>query len=76
MHHTAIRFIRRLLVGIIILVFLLVLANYLYTRYKRISDETQDLQILSAETLQSVDSFEYSDTRDGMLRFKIRVQQQ
>jgi len=73
LHLTSIRYTRRLLVGIIILVFFLVLGNYLFTRYKQNQTETQDLQILGSEMLQSVESFEYSDTRDGILRFKIRA---
>ncbi len=75
MHHTSIRYIRRLLVGIIILVFAAVLGNYLYSRFGRNHSETRKLRILDSETLQSVESFEYSDNRDGMLRFKIRARE-
>ncbi|MBN2317896.1 MAG: LPS export ABC transporter periplasmic protein LptC [Acidobacteria bacterium] len=73
MHHTSIRYIRRLLVGIMILVFFAVLGNYLYSRFGRNHSETQDLEILGSEMLQSVESFEYSDSREGILRFKIRA---
>ncbi|MBN2241989.1 MAG: LPS export ABC transporter periplasmic protein LptC [Acidobacteria bacterium] len=73
MHHTSIRYIRRLLAGIMILVSLAVLGNYFYKRFGRDHSGKQDLQILDPETLQSVESFEYSDNRDGIIRFKIRA---
>lgn len=55
------------------LVFIAVLGNYLYSRFIRSHTEVKDPQILDSEMLQSVESFEYSDSRDGMLRFKIRA---
>jgi len=72
---TFLRYIRLFLIWVIALVALSVLANYFYSQYQQNHVEKKDLPILNSEMVQSAQSIEYSDNRDGILRFRIVASQ-
>ncbi len=65
---------RRLLIGVIVLVFLTVLFNYLQGHYARMRETTEAPQILSSEMVGSAEDLTYSQHNDGVLEFEIRAQ--
>lgn len=64
---------RRFLIGIIVLVIAAVLFNYLYTWRRRARAVQTALQILDSKIVRSAEGIEYSDYRNGALRFRIRA---
>ena len=75
MHLASVRYIRRSLLWIIILVVLIVLADYFYSSYNRRRAGTGEFPLLSSDMVQFSEGAEYADTEDGILRFKIRAKQ-
>jgi len=69
-----IKIIRRLLIGVILLVLMAVLFNYLQTRRNRTGSVKESPQILSSEMVSSTEDLKYSDYREGILHFKIHAQ--
>ncbi len=65
---------RRILIGVIILIFVSVLVNYLQTWYRRAHAVKTAPQILGSEMKRSAEKVDYSNYRDGILRFKIHAQ--
>jgi LPS export ABC transporter protein LptC len=65
---------RRFLIGVIILVLLLVLGNYFYSRRNRSNSSTDPRRILSSEMVQLTEGFEFSQNKGGAARFKIRAE--
>jgi lipopolysaccharide export system protein LptA len=64
---------RRFLIGLIVLLILALLANFLYTRRHRFQTSTESRHILSPEMILSAESEEYAENRNGTVRFKIRA---
>jgi LPS export ABC transporter protein LptC len=69
-----IRLLRRFLIGLIALVLLAVLVNYIQTRRRRSADARPEAQILSPQWLRSADSPEYTYYKDGVKTFKLQAQ--
>jgi lipopolysaccharide export system protein LptA len=65
---------RRFLIGVIVLLLLAVMANFLYIRRHRSQTSTETHHILSPEMILSAESEEYAENRNGTVRFKIRAQ--
>ncbi len=74
MRASQVKFTSRLIIALIVLVFLSVLLDYLITWRKRAQLINRAPQLLSSEMIRSVDRIEYSDNRNGVLRFRIRAQ--
>jgi len=68
-----VRVVRRLLIGVIVLVLISVLFNYLHFRRGRSRSSVKTPQILSSDTARSVENIEYTDNQNGKIRFKIRA---
>jgi LPS export ABC transporter protein LptC len=66
---------RRFLIGVIILILIALLFNYLQTRRKRIRAVNPAPQILSSEMKSSAEGIEHSEYRNGVVRFKISARQ-
>jgi LPS export ABC transporter protein LptC len=73
LHLSHIKNIRRLLIAVIVIVLLAVTFNYLYTWRKRANMVKQAARILSADMMRSVESIEYTESKNGVVRFKIRA---
>ena len=73
MHTPPIKIMRRSLMGVILLVLLAVLFNYLQTWRRRNGPQKKSPEILSSEIVRSVEGLDYSDYRDGILHFKIHA---
>jgi LPS export ABC transporter protein LptC len=69
-----IRLLRRFLIGLIAVVLLAVLVNYIQTRRRRNADARPEAQILSPQWLRSADSPEYTYYKDGGKTFMLRAQ--
>ena len=68
-----VRIMRRSLIGLVIVVFLSVVLNYLQVWYRRARLVKKAVQILNPEMLRSFEGFEYSSTPNGILRFQIKA---
>ncbi len=68
-----VRILRAVLIGLIIVVSLAVLANYLQTRHNRGEIAKPAAQILSPDLLRSVESPEYSAYENGIQKFRVRA---
>jgi LPS export ABC transporter protein LptC len=66
---------RRFFIGVIILILIALLFNYLQTRRKRIRAVNPAPQILSSEMKSSAEGIEHSVYRNGVVRFKISARQ-
>jgi LPS export ABC transporter protein LptC len=66
--------VRRFLIGVILLVIFLVLGNYIQTWRHRSTASKEKHQILSQETSLSAEGIEYSENRNGTVRFKLRAE--
>ena len=64
---------RRSLIGLVIVVLLSVVFNYLQVWYRRARLVQKAAQILNPEMLRSFEGFEYSSTPNGVLRFRIKA---
>jgi lipopolysaccharide export system protein LptA len=73
MRATIVKNLRRILIGVIVLLLLAVSANFLYTRRHRSQTSTETHHILSPEMVLSAESEEYAESRNGIVRFKIRA---
>jgi len=73
MRTSAIKFVSRLVLGVAALVLILVLANYLAGWRQRSKAVKETPRILGSELIRSVDRIEYTDNRNGVMRFKIRA---
>ncbi len=69
-----IKIMRHLLIGIILLVLLAVLYDYLQNRRSRNGFAKETPQILSSDTVRSMEDFDHWDYREGVLHFKIHAQ--
>lgn len=65
--------VRRFLIGVILLVIFLVLGNYIQTWRHRPSASKEKHQILSQDVTLSAEGIEYSENRNGTVRFKLRA---
>lgn len=70
----SVRFLRRSLIGIICIVLLAVLSNYILTWHRRARSAKTPPQILGAELKRSANLIEISESRDGIVRFKLHAQ--
>jgi LPS export ABC transporter protein LptC len=68
-----VKIMRCVLIGLILLVLLAVLYNYMQTRRSRNGSVKETPQILSSEMVRSVETLEYSGYREGVLHFKINA---
>ncbi len=68
-----IKIMRRSLIGLVIVVLLSVVFNYLQVWYRRARLVKKVAQILNPEMLRSFEGFEYSSTPNGVLRFRIKA---
>ena len=68
-----VKIIRRSLIGLVIVVLLSVVFNYLQVWYRRARLVKKVAQILNPEMLRSFEGFEYSSTPNGVLRFRIKA---
>jgi lipopolysaccharide export system protein LptA len=66
--------IRRSLIGIIILVLLAVIFNYMHIGYRRARSVQKAAQILSSEIVRSFHRFEDFQNKNGIARFKVSAQ--
>jgi LPS export ABC transporter protein LptC len=71
MRPSFIKSIRRSLIGIIILVLLAVIFNYLHIWYRRARSVQEAAQILSSEIVRSFHRFEDFQNKNGIPRFKV-----
>lgn len=69
-----VKFLRRSMIGLIIVVLLAVALNYLHTLRSRAHIIKQAAQVLSSDMLRSAESIEYSKYENGTVRFKIRAE--
>jgi LPS export ABC transporter protein LptC len=67
--------VRRILFGIVILVILVVLFNYLYAWYRQSGISLTVPEMLDAEYMRSAESIEYFEHKNGVLRFRIKARQ-
>ncbi len=74
MRPISLRHIRRMLIWVIVLVALAVAVDYFYARYLRNRLGPEHRQVLDSEMVQSSLRIEYSENKDGVLRFRIRAQ--
>ena len=65
---------RRFLIGVIVLVVLAVLFNYLQSHYARMRSGKETPEILLPDTVMSAEGVEYESYNDGVLGFRIRIQ--
>jgi lipopolysaccharide transport protein LptA/LPS export ABC transporter protein LptC len=68
-----VKIMRRSLIGLVIVVLLSVVFNYLQVWYRRARLVKKVAQILNPEMLRSFEGFEYSSTPNGVLRFRIKA---
>jgi LPS export ABC transporter protein LptC len=73
MRAPGLKFVRRLLIGVIVLVLISILFNYLHFRRGRSQSSVKSPPILSSDTVRSVENVEYTDNQDGRVRFKIHA---
>ena len=73
MHLRTVKIMRRSLIGLVIVVLLSVVFNYLQVWYRRARLVKKVAQILNPEMLRSFEGFEYSSTPNGVLRFRIKA---
>lgn len=69
-----VKFLRRAMIGLIVVVLLAVALNYLQTLRSRAHIVKQAAQVLSSDMLRSAESIEYSKYENGRVRFKIRAE--
>lgn len=69
-----VKFLRRSMLGIIVVVLAAVAYNYLQTWRSRARIIKQAAQVLSSDMMRSADIIEYSKYDNGKIRFKIRAQ--
>jgi LPS export ABC transporter protein LptC len=69
-----IRLLRRFLIGLIAVVLLAVLVNYIQSRRRRNAETRPEAQILSPQWLRSADTIEYTAHKDGVKTFTIQAQ--
>jgi LPS export ABC transporter protein LptC len=74
MKASAIKILSRLMIGLIVAVSLSVLINYLFTRYNRTQNVQKTPQVLDSEMVRSAEGLDYSDHRNGKLRFRIHAE--
>jgi len=74
MRAPSIKLTRRLLIGIFFIVLFAVLFNYLQIWQRRARAVKTAPQILGSEMKRAAEAIEYSDYRNGILRFKIHAQ--
>ncbi len=70
-----IKILRWSFIGVIVIVILLVLYNYLYLQIwrNRVDSADKKTKILSSEVARSAESIEYTEYKEGVVRFKIRA---
>jgi LPS export ABC transporter protein LptC len=68
-----VKILRALLIGLIIVVFAAVLANYLQTRRNRPANPQTASQILGPDLARSAENLEYSAHEKGVLKFRVRA---
>jgi lipopolysaccharide export system protein LptA len=68
-----VKHLRRLLIGVIILVLMAVSANFFYTRRHRSQTSKEAHHILSPDMILSAEREEYAENRNGAVQFKIRA---
>ncbi len=68
-----VKIVRRFLIGVIFLVLLLVLGNYIQNWRNRSAARNEAHPILSSEMTLSAEGMEYSENRSGTARFKLRA---
>ncbi len=73
MHPRTVKMVRRSLIGVVVVVALAVLANYLHVRAQRGRAAKKSARVLGPEMIRSFEGFEYSDTPNGVLRFRFRA---
>ena len=61
------------MIGLVIIVILSVVFNYLQVWYRRARQVKRVAQILKPEMLRSFEGFEYSSTQNGDLRLRIKA---
>jgi lipopolysaccharide export system protein LptA len=71
---TRIKLLRRSLIGLIVLVLLAVVVNWVQTWRTRARIIQQTAEILGTEMIRSADSIEYSENDNGVTRFRLRAE--
>jgi LPS export ABC transporter protein LptC len=74
MHIPWIKTVRRILLGIIAVVLIIVVLNYLFTWYRRTHAVKTAVKMLSTETLRSTEGFHGWSAPNGILKYRIHAQ--
>jgi LPS export ABC transporter protein LptC len=74
MHPSAVKIIRRILIGLIVVVASAVLLNTLQIWRRESGASKNPPAMLHADFTRAAESIEYSENKDGIVRFKIRAQ--
>ena len=74
MHPSVVKILRRILIGLIVVVLFAVLLNLLQLGRRKSDESKNPPAMLHTEFTRAAESIEYSEHKDGIVRYKIRAQ--